>query len=206
MLLRPGAIPAGAGWAFEVKWDGFRAVVSTEDGLRVRSRRSWDMTGRVPELASLPAGLVLDGELVAFNYRGAPCWPRLCRRVLHGDGSIPVTFVAFDVLRVEGHDVTCNPWSVRRALLEDLWEPAPCARLSDVFDDGHVLYQAVCEHGLEGIVAKRTSGTYRPGQRGWVKIKNPSYWRRDHELASLWRSHEPRSHGELQAASAAGLR
>ena len=58
MLLRAGPIPTGPGWSFEVKWDGFRALVSTVDGLRVRSRRGWDMTPSLPELRSLPAGLV----------------------------------------------------------------------------------------------------------------------------------------------------
>jgi ATP-dependent DNA ligase len=58
----------------------------------------------------------------------------------------------------------------------------------DTFDNGHALYQAVCEHGLEGVVAKRSASTYRPGQRGWVKIKNPGYWRRDQEIGSLRRS------------------
>ena len=65
MLSRPGTLPLGANYAFEVKWDGFRAIVPTIDGLRVRSRRGWNMTERVPELAALPAGLVLDGELEA---------------------------------------------------------------------------------------------------------------------------------------------
>lgn len=106
MLLRPGPIPVGAGWAFELKFDGFRAIVSTENGLEVRSRRDWNMTERVPELEELPPGLVLDGELVALNGQGAPHWPLLCDRVLHGDSTIPVTFFAFDVLRVDGHDLT----------------------------------------------------------------------------------------------------
>jgi len=66
--------------------DGFRAIVSTEDGLRVRSRRGWNMSERVPELSTLPKGLVLDGELVAFNDNGAPHWPLLCERILHGNG------------------------------------------------------------------------------------------------------------------------
>ena len=136
MLLRPGSIPHGDGWAFELKWDGFRAIVSTEDGLRVRSRRGWNMSERVPELAALPKELVLDGEIVALNDRGAPCWPRLCERVLHDNRSIPVTFVVFDVLRVDGHDVTRNPWSDRRALLEELGLSRECVRLSEVFDDG----------------------------------------------------------------------
>src|SRR3954452_3581095 len=85
MLSRRGDIPAGPGWAFEVEWDGFRALVSTEDGLRVRSRRVWNMTPMLPELEELPAGLVLDCELVAFNSDGEPDWPLLCRRVLHGE-------------------------------------------------------------------------------------------------------------------------
>jgi bifunctional non-homologous end joining protein LigD len=62
MLSRPGPLPLGSEWSFELKWDGFRAIVSTEDGLYVRSRRGWDMTTVLPELRRLPAGLVLDGE------------------------------------------------------------------------------------------------------------------------------------------------
>jgi bifunctional non-homologous end joining protein LigD len=135
------------------------------------------MTAEVPELAALPKGLVLDGELVAFNEQGAPHWPLLCERVLHGNRSIAVTFVAFDVLRVDGHDVMCNPWSKRRALLEDLGIEGSCVRLAEVFDDGPLLFDAVCEHGFEGIVAKKRNGIYRPGYRGWTKVKNPSYWR-----------------------------
>ena len=121
MLLRPGGIPTSDGWAFELKYDGFRAIVSTEDGLQVRSRRSWSMSDRVPELRELPPGLVLDGELVAFNDAGAPHWPLVVERVLHGNTAIPLTFVAFDLLRVDGHNLTCNPWSQRRTLLDGVW-------------------------------------------------------------------------------------
>lgn len=64
---RQGLCPSGPGWSYELKWDGFRAIVSTEDGLRVRSRRGWNMTPVLPELRSLPTGLVLDGELVAWQ-------------------------------------------------------------------------------------------------------------------------------------------
>jgi ATP-dependent DNA ligase len=72
--------------------------------------------------------------------------------------------------------------------LEGLWSDCPVARLADVFDDGNVLFEAVVEHGLEGIVAKRDSSIYRPGYRGWTKVKNPTYWRRDQEIESLMRS------------------
>ena len=179
MLLRPGPIPSGGAWAFELKYDGFRAIVSTEQGFDVRSRRGWRMGDRVRELEALPTGLVVDGELVAFNESGAPHWPLVCNRVLHGDTTIRVTFVAFDVLRVDGHDLTRSTWEKRRAVLEELGVQGPNAVLADVFDDGHILFAAVCEHGLERIVAKRRNGLYHSRRRTWVKMKNPDYWRRD---------------------------
>jgi len=79
-------------------------------------------------------------------------------------------------------------------LLEELWRGSPVARLSDVFDDGHVLYLA--EHGVEGIVAKRHGGAYRPGYCSWTKVKNPSYWRREGEVAQMQRSREWRVRSE----------
>src|SRR5919204_3584105 len=119
MLARPDALPRGD-YAFEVKWDGFRALVSTEEGLEVRSRRGWGMGERLPELAGLPAGLVLDGELVSFGEDGRPSFPLLGLRVLHGRPAIPVVYMVFDVLRVEGEDAMCLPYAERRALLESL--------------------------------------------------------------------------------------
>jgi bifunctional non-homologous end joining protein LigD len=64
MLSKPGPLPSGRDWSFEMKWDGFRAIVSTANGFDVRSRRGWNMTEVLPELRKLPSGLVLDGELV----------------------------------------------------------------------------------------------------------------------------------------------
>ena len=148
------------------------------------------MAERVPELRELAPGLVLDGELVAFNEQGAPHWPLVVERVLHGNTAIPITFVAFDLLRVDGHDVTVNPWSQRRTLLEGIWRDCGCARLADVFQDGHVLFDEVVSHGLEGIVAKRRSGIYRPGSRGWTKVKNPSHWRRESEIRLMQQRRE----------------
>jgi bifunctional non-homologous end joining protein LigD len=141
------------------------------------------MSERVPELSSLPPGLMLDGELVAFNEQGAPHWPLLCERVLHDNRSIPITFVAFDLLAVDGHELMANPWEQRRGLLEGLWVDCPVARLADVFEDGNMLFDAVVQHGVEGMVAKRRDGVYRTGYRGWTKIKNPEYWRRESEIA-----------------------
>ena len=98
--------------------------------------------------------------------------------------------VAFDLLRVDGHNLTCNPWSQRRALLEGVWVDRQCARLADVFNEGHLLFDAVVSNGLEGIVAKRRAGLYRSGYRGWTKVKNPSYWRRESEVELMQRRRE----------------
>ena len=124
MLARSGPLSSRSAWSFELKWDGFRAIVSTEDGLRVRSRRGWNMTPVLPELRKLPAGLVLDGELVAWKGK-VPWFPLVCRRVLNNDLSVPITFLAFDVLRVDGTEVTDRPFDVRRALLEELLISGP---------------------------------------------------------------------------------
>ena len=88
MLAKPGPLPTGPGWSYEVKWDGFRALVSTVDGLKVRSRRGWNMTEALPELRGLPEGLVLDGELVAFNKAGDPHFPLLSKRILNLSRSV----------------------------------------------------------------------------------------------------------------------
>jgi bifunctional non-homologous end joining protein LigD len=186
MLSRPGPLPTGTSWSFELKWDGFRAIVSTEDGLHVRSRRGWNMTSVLPELRQLPEGVVLDGELVAWRGR-EPHFPLVCRRVLNRDHSVPLTFVVFDLLRLDGTDLSDRPYSERRSLLGSLDLHGPGWTISETFDDGHALYTAVCEHGLEGVVAKKLSGRYRPGERGWVKIKNPNYWRRDAEREAVAR-------------------
>jgi bifunctional non-homologous end joining protein LigD len=121
MLARSGPIPTRGDWSFEVKWDGFRAIVSTEAKvLRVRSRRGWDMTPLVPELAALPVFATLDGELCAFGPDGAPDFPLLCERMLMRRPGIPVTFMIFDLLSIDGVDLTRAPYSERRAQPEAL--------------------------------------------------------------------------------------
>jgi bifunctional non-homologous end joining protein LigD len=184
MLARSGPLPTRGSYAFEVKWDGFRAIVSTQDRLRVRSRRGWDMTEHVLFLSDLPVRAVLDGELVAFDEDGKPDFPLVCHRVLMKQRSIPLTFMAFDVLSLDGEDVTGLPYVERRHVLEGLGLNGPYWRTPDVFEDGQALWDAVCEHELEGVVAKRRTSRYGPGERGWIKTKNRSYWRYDMERES----------------------
>ena len=192
MLSRPGPLPSGSGWSFELKWDGFRALVSTEGEFRVRSRRGWNMTTVLPELRSLPTGLVLDGELVAWK-GSEPYFPLMCRRVLNRDMSIAMTYIVFDLLRVDGTDVSDRPYSERRKLLESLDLNSSWWRTCDTFSDGNALLTAVCEMGLEGVVAKKRSSRYRPGDRGWIKVKNRNYWRRDSERMAMEQSRKRRT-------------
>ena len=137
----------------------------------------------LPELAqTLPPNLQLDGELVAWDEDGHPDFDRLSRRMLHGDRSIPVTYVVFDVLACEGVSTTAQPYIERRGLLEELDVEGPHVQLVATFEDGEALSQVVCERGLEGIVAKREREPCRPGQRTWVKTKNKSTRRFAEEL------------------------
>ena len=191
MLAHSGPLPSGFGWSYELKWDGFRSIVSTEDGLRVRSRRGWNMTPVLPELRNLPSDLVLDGELVGWKGR-EPWFPNVCQRVLNHDLSVPITFVAFDLLRIDGTDLCERSYAERRDLLVSLGLDGPGWATSETFEDGETLFASVCEFGLEGVVAKRHLSTYRSGQRGWVKKKNPNYWRRESEVEGVRRSRERR--------------
>ena len=106
MLARLSPLPAEFGWAFELKLDGFRALVDTHERLRVVSRRGWEMTARVPELGGLPEALTLDGELVAWGSDELPSFPELCSRMLHGTRRwVALTYYVFDVLRLDGESV-----------------------------------------------------------------------------------------------------
>jgi bifunctional non-homologous end joining protein LigD len=193
MLARSGLLPIGDGWAYEVKWDGFRAIVSTEGELRVRSRRGWNMTPLVEFLAELPVAAVLDGELVAFGSDGKPDFPLVCEAVLHRKSATPLTFMAFDVLSVEGRSVMKKPYRERRRILEGLGLDGPQWWVPETCDDGDALWEAVCEHELEGLVAKRLHEPYLVGERAWVKVKNRAYWRWELEREGAIRSRRERA-------------
>ncbi len=187
MKATAGDLPLGEGWTYEVKWDGMRALAFVEDGaLRVQSANLRDVTVSWPELAGLPAALpagavLLDGELVATDDAGRPSFGRLQQRMhvavaaeaARRANEVPVSYVVFDVLHLDGHDLTALPLADRRRLLHELVEPAPRWRPSPVHDDGPALRQAADEQGLEGVVAKRADSRYEPGARvrTWVKVK-----------------------------------
>jgi bifunctional non-homologous end joining protein LigD len=176
-------------WAYEIKWDGVRAIAySTPGELRLESRNLKDITARYPELARLNRALsshaaILDGEVVAFDERGLPSFETLQRRMHVGSGAqakrlssaTPVTYMIFDLLWLDGHSLIGLPYSARRerlgvlALDGERWQTPE--HLSGKAKD---VIAATAEQGLEGIVAKRLDAPYVPGARNgdWVKIKN----------------------------------
>lgn len=193
MLARSGPLPGRGRWIAELKLDGFRCLVRTGRSPRIRSRNGWEMTKLLPELTRPELGeLVLAGELVAFNAAGVPHFPDVCRRMLHRDHNVAIAYCVFDLLTIDGTSLVDRVWQDRRHLLEALELPPPM-HICDVFEDGDALFDAVCKRGLEGVVFKRVDERYRPGERGWIKKKNPNWWRRGDEIEAVRRKIRRRS-------------
>ena len=181
------------GWAFEMKWDGVRVVATCADGaVRLVGRSGRDVTATYPEVAEALAGLdlddtVVDGEVVALDASGAPSFGRIQQRigltkpreVAAARRAVPVRFVVFDLLRLGGADVTGLPYEQRRELLLDLaLDDADGVDAPAAFDgDLEAAMAAGLELGLEGVVAKRRTSRYRPGERSshWVKLKHEQH-------------------------------
>jgi bifunctional non-homologous end joining protein LigD len=147
------------------------------------------MTELLPELAAFPMYGTFDGELVAFDNEGVPDFPLICERVLMRRRRIPMVYVIFDVLSLDGRSLMREPYLERRRQLEALNLDGIYWRTPENFDDGEALFEVVCKRGLEGVVAKRVDGRYRPGERGWVKMKNRNYWRWEMERESAINKH-----------------
>jgi bifunctional non-homologous end joining protein LigD len=145
------------------------------------------MTARWPELARMNRDLhaheaVLDGEIVAFDENGRPSFSRLQRRMHLSDAqakrllrTYPATYVAFDLLWLDGHSLMERPYEERRGLLEGLDLNGPSWRTPPSYPrDGAALLAATEQQGLEGVVAKRLDSRYEPGHRSpcWIKVKN----------------------------------
>jgi bifunctional non-homologous end joining protein LigD len=179
--------PTGPGWAWEMKWDGVRAL-ATVDGGRVKlvNRRGGDISHRYPELRAMGLALgstevVLDGELVVLD--GPRPEFQLMQQRMHVDSDrdirrlaveLPVVFVIFDLLWLDGRSTMPLPYAERRRLLLDLklsgpaWQTPP-----HEVGDGSATRGVIEKFGLEGMVAKRLDSAYEPGRRSraWQKWK-----------------------------------
>lgn len=187
-------LPAGEGWAFELKWDGMRVQArclhprtaagrgkASEVVLRSGSGR--DVTSSFPELAALPAAVgaeaVLDGEVVVFD-GDRPSFGRLQHR-MHVErptqalvSEHPIVYIVFDLLELDGRLLIDLPYETRRSVLTDLLDDGASWRVPPVVEgDGRALLDLADERGLEGVVAKRLTSRYEPGARttDWLKIK-----------------------------------
>lgn len=187
MLATKGThVPPGPEWAHEVKWDGVRIlgdVVAGRDGrARLFTRNGNDASLAWPEIHPSPLGgrdLLVDGEIIGLNDDALPDFGVLQER-MHVRSAvtaarlaerIPATYMVFDLLRLDGEDLTRLPLSERRERLEGLgldgaWQ-VPAA-----YDDGAMLFDATLQQGLEGIVSKRRSSRYTFGvrSRDWIKL------------------------------------
>jgi bifunctional non-homologous end joining protein LigD len=191
MLAVSGKLPTDSkGWAFEVKWDGIRAVLFVEGGrVRAQSRNDLDVTVSFPELADIGKFLgmttcVIDGEIVALGDDGRPSFSRLQRRMHVANQreakrramTDPISFVAFDLLYIDGHSLLNESYDERRARLEALHLSGETFTTTDSFRDvaGRDILSATTANGLEGVVAKRRASSYRPGRRNpdWTKVKS----------------------------------
>jgi bifunctional non-homologous end joining protein LigD len=191
MLATAGTLPArDEGWAYEMKWDGIRALAFARDGTtRLVSRTGRDVTFVYPELAGMAAALgvaqaVLDGEVVAFGDREWPEFEAIQQRMNISSpaqaralaAQVPVSYLAFDVLWLDGKPLVDRPYAERRRLLDGLslqggnWQAPPAF----IGEAGAAVQAVSREHHLEGIMAKRLQSKYEPGRRSgsWLKIKN----------------------------------
>ena len=182
------ALPTGDGWLYEPKWDGFRAIVFRgTDDVFIQSRDLRPLDRYFPELHEafsrlLPEGCVVDGEVViasgqgldfdALQLRLHPAASRVARLAKE----TPASFVAFDLLAVEGRDLRDERQDARRELLERaLGRVRPPVHLTPVTRDRRVAagwLERFEGAGLDGVVAKPSGGTYQPGKRAMIKVKH----------------------------------
>jgi bifunctional non-homologous end joining protein LigD len=190
MLAKLASLPADEkGWAAEIKWDGVRAIAFCRPGrVELRTRNLNDVTRQYPEVRRLSRQLgmrdaVLDGELVAFDDDGKPSFERLQQRIHQTDEAVvrrrmkshPVTYEVFDLLYLDGRDLTGEPYERRRALLEELELDGPSWQTPrNSVGNLAGLLEASAAQRLEGIVVKRLDSAYVPGKRtgAWLKVKN----------------------------------
>jgi len=171
------ALPEGSDWAYEVKFDGYRALL-LKDAQRVelRSRNDKDLTRTYPALVA--AGLtlhaqsaLLDGEIVAVDTSGRPSFQALQHRAAHPRHAI--VYYAFDLLHLDGADLAGRPLAERRRLLASVVRGSKLLLSETLNGSATQVVDAVRSLALEGVIAKRQSSRYVPGERtaDWLKLK-----------------------------------
>ncbi|WP_304360543.1 DNA ligase D, partial [Collimonas fungivorans] len=175
------AAPGGAGWLYEIKFDGYRLLARVSGkSLRLYTRNGNDWTAKLPALKAalermkLPAGWY-DGEIVVLDERGLPDFQRLQQAFDSAGSAAAVSYYLFDLPFYDGYDMRGVPLLERRKLLQSLFNtktPAP-VRLSDAFDvSARDIVASACRMGLEGVIGKRQDSLYVTRRSGdWIKLK-----------------------------------
>ena len=176
-----------AGWMWEPKLDGYRVLAFIDaSGVRLRSRKGLDLAANFPRLAAELAqqgvdGMILDGELVAFDADGRPSFAALQERaqlktpaqIAAAERAQPVAFVCFDLLHFAGIDLRGAPYSERRRYLSQCLLPSPSVQLVHASTEGVALNAVAVSSGFEGVIGKRVDSRYEAGRRStsWLKVK-----------------------------------
>ncbi|HEY2665672.1 MAG TPA: non-homologous end-joining DNA ligase, partial [Actinomycetota bacterium] len=174
----------GDGWLLERKFDGERCVARKHVGdVRLESRTGKELTGTYPEVAAAVAAqgaddLLLDGEVVAYD-SDRTSFSRLQQRLGVTDpnaeqvATYPVVYCVFDLLEVDGDDLTDRPLLERRARMERAIRPSPALQVTEAWHgDSQRRFAEACRAGWEGLIAKRADAAYAPGRsRDWLKLK-----------------------------------
>jgi bifunctional non-homologous end joining protein LigD len=171
------ALPEGDDWMYEVKFDGYRALLIKDgDRVQVRSRNDKDLTGAYPSVAGSARRLnadraVIDGEIVAVDASGRPSFQALQHRAAHPEHRI--AFYAFDLLHLRGADLMGRPLEERRGKLPAVLDGSGVLMSIELPGTPGQVVAAVLGLGLEGVVAKQRSSRYTPGDRtaAWLKLK-----------------------------------
>lgn len=172
------APPDGDGWLHEVKFDGYRIIAVIRKGkarLYTRNRKDWTHKYTAIAEALETIGIqdaVVDGELVALDHDGRTDFSLMS--AAPDDPSIPLNYYVFDVLNLDGADVTALPLIERKRRLQDLMAEAPDALIytDHIEGDGAAVITAACRMDLEGIISKQADAPYRSGRsRNWIKSK-----------------------------------
>lgn len=176
MAVSATALPAGAEWSYEVKWDGYRAqAVKNGTSLLLASRNLKDITRQYPSIAHAASRVqaqsaVLDGEIVALGADGRPSFQALHHASLDG---VSLVYYAFDLLHLNGRNLSQRPLDERRAALREIVADSGVLISEPLPGTPDQIATAVRELGLEGVVAKRKRSAYAAGRRSdaWVKVR-----------------------------------
>ena len=171
------AAPDGSDWLHEIKMDGYRMHARLDAGrVQILTRRGNIWTDKYPAIAQAVAGLpaknaYLDGELCGVLPDGRTAFNLIQNASDTGQGSL--VFFLFDLLFLDGEDLTALPLVDRKARLAKLLAGAPPSLQYNDHQIGHgpAFHRLACERGLEGIVSKRINGRYEPDRRSWLKTK-----------------------------------